>query len=124
MRMRSVVALAVLSVALSGCASYSRLVTYETSTPYKLEDLTTDAGSFKVRRHPTEQTLYIQPMGKVAMKGVLNADALLDSAAASNRIRPAVMGAAVAYAEGMGCKVTDLAQITGFAWEATYECPR
>jgi hypothetical protein len=123
--MRLACALVVVGVALSGCASYNRLASYEVSNAYRVEEVTTEAGTFKVRRHPHEQTFWVQPPFKVTGKAALVSDVTLGTqgAAASYGNRPAVMVAASAYAEGMGCKAVDLVQVSSFAWEATFVCP-
>ncbi len=115
----------VLALTLSGCASYSRMASYEAPATYPVERVKGDAGTFTFRRHPLDSTVLITvPANGATFKAALLGDLTLGTGtvAAQAALRPMVMRAASEYAAGKGCTVTDLYQLDQMNWEARLSC--
>lgn len=114
-----------LVLSLTGCASFSRVASYEAPATYPNERVVTADGPFTVRRHPYDSSVLISsPRNGATLKAALIGDLTLGTGtiAAQAALRPMVMGAAVQYATGRGCKVSDLQQLDAQNWEAHLDC--
>lgn len=112
-------------IALTGCASFSRVASYEAPATYPNERISTASGSFVIRRHPYDSSILIRaPANGASFKAALIGDLTLGRAtvAAQASLRPSVMEAAKMWAGSKGCTVTDLYQLGQFDWEAKLAC--
>jgi hypothetical protein len=123
--MKTVALAASLALLLSGCAGYSRVMTYPAHLPRNVEAVDVGNRRFMVKRHPTDQTILIQPSLMAAAGAGLVSGATFGIVPTSRvaAIEPQYRAAAEAYAAKQGCKVVSLYELESVSWEAKLSCP-
>jgi hypothetical protein len=123
--MKSVALAASVAVLLSGCAGYSRVMTYPAHLPRNVEAVDVGNRRFMVKRHPTDQTILIQPsLMAAAGAGLLSGSTL--GIVPAGRVAAGeaqYRKAAESYAAKHGCEVVSLYELESVSWEAKLSCP-
>lgn len=115
MKITAVLALTA-TIALAGCAGYSRVTEYPAHLPKNVSDQVVNGKRFLIKRHPKEPTILIQPtMGRAAFSG-------LAMGIGSPKMDD-YKGAAEAYAAAHNCRVERFTQLESVSYEAKLECP-